>query len=434
MLFRPINRRGYSLVELLVVIGVITVVGIASVPNIFGRNDRQSLDSSAEQLRQIIIDARTRSQAPDKSDSAGAPQVFQVSLGKFTQAAKEGTATVFGSVTTNTVSLERGLVQCDSGDLQGGFTTLRSLSLPRGIYVSSFYPSNQTADDDRAVIRFTVGEEGFKCGSYKSPIYKSNRFILDWKGEHLDGNETVARYSVVALGSQKVGDKRYVTVDRVTREVAVSRSNPQSYFTPVTDKLAPKWDDVDPINFSMSVACGSSRSDIVISFTRAKDRVSKKDIVDENLFVAYDINWDLGRGSQPLAINYFFNLTEPTVRYQFSTDGFTNANQPRPVTVTLTAVDALGQKQPSTDNSEPDPLLKQRFKAFSPSCGFVISDPREDLPGPILDTDTFGGSEACNPIIGITKANDHWARKLVRLIAGPALAQKKDPCRFGGPA
>ena len=137
MSFKHIRLSGYSLIELLVVIGVITVIGITSIPNIFNRNDRLLLDSSASQLRQVIIEASTRAQAPDKNDSSGSPQVFQVSFGKFTSAAVGGVAK--GEVTTNSIALERGLVQCDSGDLQGGFTTLRSFTLPRGIFVSSFF-------------------------------------------------------------------------------------------------------------------------------------------------------------------------------------------------------------------------------------------------------------------------------------------------------
>src|SRR3989344_2435309 len=258
------TRSGYSLVELMVVITVITIVGITSIPNLLNRNDRYLLDSSANQLRQVIIEASTRAQAPDKNDSSGSPQVFQVSFGKFTSAAVGGVAK--GEVTTNSIALERGLVQCDSGDLQGGFTTLRSFTLPRGIFVSSFYPSNQNpalySTDDRAVICFSVGEGAFSCGSFSNPVYKSGQLFLgSWYGKSSEtGTRVIARYLVVALGSKKVGDMRYVTLDRVTHQVAISRSNPQSYFTPVTDSLVPQWNDdypnthaLDQSKFTLSV-------------------------------------------------------------------------------------------------------------------------------------------------------------------------------------
>src|SRR3989344_1868223 len=264
MSFKHIRQSGYSLIELMVVIAVITVIGLTSIPNLFNRNDRLLLDSSANQLRQVIIEAATRAKAPDKNDSAGSPQVFQVSFGKFTSAATSGVAN--GEVTTNSITLERGLVQCDTGDLQGGFTTLRSFTLPRGIYVSSFYPSNQNpalySTDDRAVIRFAVGEDAFSCGSYSNPVYKSGQLFLgSWYGKSSEtGTRVIARYLVVALGSKKVGDMRYVTLDRVTHQVAISRSNPQSYFTPVTDSLVPQWNDdypnthaLDQSKFTLSV-------------------------------------------------------------------------------------------------------------------------------------------------------------------------------------
>ena len=417
----------------MVVIAVITVIGLTSIPNLFNRNDRLLLDSSANQLRQVIIEAATRAKAPDKNDSAGSPQVFQVSFGKFTSAATSGVAN--GEVTTNSITLERGLVQCDTGDLQGGFTTLRSFTLPRGIYVSSFYPSNQNppqnSNDDRAVIRFAVGENSFSCGSYSNPVYKSGQlFLANWSGISGDNSATVARYLVIALGSKKVGDKRYVTLDRVTHQVAVTRSNPQSYFTPVVDRFVPKWNDVDLNKFSMSVACGSSESEITISFPRAKDRVNQPTEVDANLFVAYNIFWKVGSINQPLAISYFSDLALDTVRYQFTTDSFTVANQPKTVTVTATALDNLGLIQPSVnpDDDLNDPLLKPRSKDFILSCGSVISDPEPDpVPGPGLQDDPPGSSNACNPIIPITK----FKKGLVERIAGALLGNTQaavSPC------
>ncbi|MEK7201953.1 MAG: type II secretion system protein [Patescibacteria group bacterium] len=441
MLSWPTNRSAYSLVELLVVIAVITVIGITSIPNFFNRSDRMLLDSSASQVRQVIIEAQTRSQAPDKNDSSGAPQVFQVSFGKFTKAATNGTAN--GEVTTNTVALERGLVQCDGSDVPGGFTTLRNIKLPRGIYVSSFYPSNQTVDDDQAVIRFAVGENGFSCGSFANPAFKSGQlFLANWAGKDKDNGATVARYLVVTLGSQKVGDKRYVTLDRVTHQVAISRSNPQSYFTPVVDDLVPKWTDVaDASKFTVSVACGTSQSDITISYPRANDRVNDATSEgDPNLFVAYNIEWKVGTApSQPLAISYFYDLApydpgDPTkypVRFQFTTDTFTVANQPKTVTVIVSALDAIKLTQPSVNGRDnlTDLRLKPRSKDFVLSCGSIISDPPSDvLPPPIVQIDPGGNATACNPIVPITRSTDRLKNRLAQLFVGRGLAQIINPC------
>ncbi len=423
MLFQRTNNRSYSLVELLVVIGVVTTIGITSIPNLFNRNDRLLLDSSANQLRQVMIEATTRAQAPDKNDSSGSPQVFQVSFGKFTKDATT-TGVAVGDATTNTIALERGLVQCDTGDLQGGFTTLRSFTLPRGIYLSSFYPSNQTASDDRAVIRFAVGDNGFSCGSYNKPVYKSGQLFLgDWLGVDKANSLTVARYLVVELASQKVGDKRFVTLDRVTHQVAVTRSNPQSYFTPVVDKLAPKWNDVDLNNFTMSVACGSPESSIIINFPRAKDRVNDLDKVDANLFVAYNINWKVGGVDQPLAINYFYDLALSTIRFQFITDLFTVANQPKKLVVTVAAVDGLGKIQPAYDAAALDPanLLNQRQKAFVATCGSVISDPDPDPDPPDKPIDPPGDTEACNPISNI---KPNLTRRITQVLIGRSVAAR----------
>jgi len=421
------TRSGYSLVELMVVITVITIVGITSIPNLLNRNDRYLLDSSANQLRQVIIDAATRAQAPDKNDSSGSPQVFQVSFGQFAAPATGGVS--LGSVTTNQISLERGLVACDSGDLQGGFSTLRSLTLPRGIYVSSFYPSNQTSPNNRAIIRFAVGEDSFSCGSYDNPAYKSGQlFQGNWLGLDKTNNKTVARYLVVALGSQKVGDKRYVTLDRVTKQVAISRSNPQSYFTPVVDTLTPQWNDIASNNFTLSVACGSSQSEIVISFPRAKDRVNNPSVVDPNLFVSYNIYWTVGTIKQPLAISYFYDLETDIVRYQFTSDLFTNANQPNAV-VSIAAVDGLENVQ--APFVAPGNLLESRQKSFSNiTCGSVISDHETNLSPLNLDQDSREGEgSTCNPILSfLPPKNQRLSQKLVEVLVGRALATPPPFC------
>lgn len=422
------HNQAYSLIELLVVIAVITVVGLASIPNIFNRNDRLSLDSSANQLRQVIIDARTRALAPDKSDSSNLPQVFQVVLGKFSQAANQSTATISGGVTTSTVSLERGAAQCDNGDPQGGFSTLRSFSFPRGIYTAAFYPTIQTSSDDRSIVRFFVGKDGFSCGGYSNANFGSQTLLISgWSGIRADAGRVVSRYLVITLASQKIGEKRYVAVDRATGDVTVSRSNPQSYFTPTGDGLAPRWTDKDPSKFLMSISCSTSTSRVIMSFPRANDRTNDPNSDDPNLFVVYDINWDIGGGSKPLAVHYFFDLAENIVRYEFTTDGFSIANQPHQVTVTVSAVDATDHAQATYDANNPLDVTAQRLKIFTPSCGNVVSDPIKDPAPPFDPNDPGGGSKACNPVV-LNRPEDGWLKQMFSKIVGRAMAARINAC------
>ncbi|MEK7171211.1 MAG: type II secretion system protein [Patescibacteria group bacterium] len=429
MLFRAINRRAsYSLVELLVVIAVIVLIGVASIPNIFNRSDRLSLDSSANQLRQVIVEAQTRSKAPDKADGASSTQVYQVAFGNFAQGTNNG-PTIKGTSTTNSVALERGLAQCATGDLQGGFTTLRNITLPRGIYIASFNPTVQDPNDSKTVIRFTVGQEGFTCGSYSNPLIKSaSIYAGSWVGIKKDTVEhRVSRYLVIVLASQKVAEQRFVTVDRETGEVAVSRSSPQSFFLPVQDTLAPRWsDDVDANKFNLAVACRSSDSTVLMSFPRAKDRVNDPEFAgDPNLLVTYDISWNTGSGAQTLITGYFEDLSHETIRYQFTTDRFSVANQPHQVTVTVSAVDAYGLFQLDPDPLYPlDKTLAQRVKVFNfLSCGSTVSDPGNHYYDP------GGAKTACNPITLNNRVNQTFRSRLARLLAGRAMAKElKTPC------
>lgn len=419
--------RGYSLIELLVVLGIIALIGLTAVPNIFNRNDRLLLDSAANQIRQVVIKARTDSLAPGKAETPGAAQVYQVAFGSFATDAVNNTVT--GGVQTNRVSLQRGQAQCDSGDLLGGFTSIRELTLPRGIYISRFYPTNQRATDSQseAVIRFSVGQVGFVCGELSDPVFRSTSlYDANWSGK--SGTQaTTARYMLIELSSQRVAEHRYVLVDRLSGEVSVARSNPQSYFNPVVDVLPPRWNDVDQNNFLLSVSCGASESDVTITFPRAKDRVTEENVVDPNLFVVYDISWNPAALVAPLAFNYFHPLTEDTVRYSFTTDLISIANQPSSITIQVVAKDSSGLRQPDDDppagpagQLEDQPRLKT-FTTTDVSCGTRSSDKNdEDPPKEAAQTDPEGSSQACNPVLWNTPLSP--IKRLSGLLIPKALA------------
>lgn len=406
---------------------MITVVGLTSIPNIFNRNDRLSLNTSASQIRQFIIDARTRSLAPDKNDLSGSTQQYQVVFGTFANGSDPLTVSAIGGATTTSVTLERGLAQCDTDDVQGGFSTLRSYTLPRGIYISSFYPSNQPVEEDQTAIRFTVGKEGFVCGGYDKLNFNSGVISQSgWTGKNKADVNTTARYTSIVLSSQKIAEKRYIYLDRFTGEVAISRADTQSYFTPKTDSLPPIWKntvvDTFPNDMKLSVDCGTTTSDIVITFNRANDRVNDGPADgDENLYVAYDINWDTGIGSRPLELNYFYNLSDDLVQYSFTTDSFTYSNQPHTVTVSVIAEDGIQTPQAAFDSSSPNDRTKGREKAFNPSCGNVIGEEKTDPPGDVpADIDPGGGSQACNPIVA---QNPVGVKRIYTWLVGRAKAE-----------
>jgi prepilin-type N-terminal cleavage/methylation domain-containing protein len=354
------QRRGYSLIELAVVLGVMALLGAATLPTFSNSNSRGLLDSTANQIKQALVDARVRSLAPNKNDGPQTAQVYQVAFTRL-PAGTVTANTATGDINTNTISLQRGLAQCGQNASQGGFATVRSFKTPRGIYLASFYPYAPSPADSGALVRFTVGQLGFDCGSSVDPTISSTSFGSNaaWTGS----DNSRARYLVLQLATSRGTDKRFIAVDRLTSEVTVSRTNPQLTFQPVTDTLAPRWDNTAAPSNQMIVSCNAASGEtaISLSFYRAKDRYNAADLtaVDGTRLVYYDVNWQLNFPSQsaqyqPLAIKYFYDLTQGTVRYDFTTTAVSAANQPSSIDIRVVASDELGRAQPqNTDATNP---------------------------------------------------------------------------------
>jgi prepilin-type N-terminal cleavage/methylation domain-containing protein len=398
------HPRGYSLIELLVVLAVIVLISLASLPNIFGRNDRLSLETSANRIRQLLIDAKTRSLAPTGREEGALGQIFQVSIGDF-QSGGQSNYTAAGTSKTTSLVLERGSSRCDPSDDQGGFTQIRDLKLPRNIYISSFFPAKPSATDTKAVIRFAVGKVGFNCGFATDPSVDSTNFNdFAWIGKAAaTPNQARARYLVITVSAQKLSEKRYVVIDRQTSEITVTRDDPQAYFVPLSDALVPKWQNVDPANFNLSLSCGNGQpSQMVLTFPRAEDRVTDANQTDPNLAVFYDISWNINGEQQngqpvyrPLAIRYYYDVRSgfETVRYEFETTAVSVAHQKFNVIVNVAASDQGGLIQNPYQAGAPDEIERQRQKTFLLDCGNGAVKTDDDTTKEQADPDII--NESC---------------------------------------
>lgn len=345
---KPVIKPGYSLVELLVVLGVVAILGLMSVPNLFGNNERYSLDNSAKKIQQMLLDAKTRSIAPAQSDASGYAQVYQVSFGAFPTNTTGLTAV--GTTSTNTATLYRGLASCGNGVSQGSLVTLRTLRLPRNVYVSSFYPNNKTATDPDtdAAVRFSVGKFGFSCGRGSDPSIDSTYFEDDrWSGTTGSGSG-FAQFLIIEVSSKKTSEKRYVAVDRLSGEVRVNKLNPQSGFTPYADEYPPLWTGA-VTDSRLNVVCRVDTSALSFSFPRAKDASNEKDKdnlanADPNRVVYYDIYWKQGDTDtfRPLVSKYFHALDQGTVSYNFSSSAVNITNQPTSLIFQVWSFDNYG--------------------------------------------------------------------------------------------
>lgn len=355
------------------VLGVMALLGAATLPTFSNSNSRGLLDSTANQIKQALVDARVRSLAPNKNDGPQTAQVYQVAFTRLPASTVTANSAT-GDINTNTVSLQRGLAQCGQNASQGGFTTVRSFKTPRGIYLASFYPYAPSPADAGAVVRFTVGQLGFECGSSVDPSISSTSFGSNaaWTGS---GNSR-ARFLVLQLATSRGTDKRFIAVDRLTSEVTVSRTNPQLTFQPVTDTLSPRWNS--PTTWDVTISCNASTNEATVnlSFNRAQDRynAAAPTEVDPSRLVYYDISYQLATGGyQPLAIKYFSDLTQDTVRYVFTTSAISASTTSTPIEFRIVASDELGMTQAAPPSGPETVDTWRTLSKNKPSSGWCGS-------------------------------------------------------------
>lgn len=363
----PTSRPGYTLIELAVVLVIIGILAVIGLPSAFTRNDRYVLDNSANQIKELITDARVRSAAPTDTGSNSTTQVYQVTFSSFNGPFNTNSAT--GDINTNLAVLQRGQAQCDKQDVATGLTDMRTLKLPRRVYISSFYPTNQSsAADSTAAIRFDVGKVGFFCGKSTDPSIDSTDLTgANWEGKRIsDGTVTTAKYLVLEVSMQGYGEKRYVAVDRLTSEVFVSKTNPQPYLTPIQDTYVPQWINSSPTITLKSVSCSNqaTTAGMTINFPRAKDFYgSGATDFDLSRNVYYEIDWSIDGGTtyKTLAAKYFSPLTQQTVQYTFSTTPNTINSIGMKISFKVIAYDDYGNKQAGPPDTSISTYLEQTF-------------------------------------------------------------------------
>ncbi len=390
-------RGGYSLIELLVVMGILVMLGTTSLPNLYGRSDREDLEQSARELRQLLLDARIRSLAPSKNDSPGQAQFFQVTFGPLSSEG-QGSYIGAGNESVSTFTLEKGLTNCNDSESAAG-VPVKSLKMPRNVHVSTYFPT-QYQQTGLATIRFNAGITGFQCGLI------SNKRLIDayevtpsltlrddyWVGVGPGGTQVRLANLYVELKSKSSGESRFVTMNRFTTNISVTKIKPDQTFQPLGDNQAPmwydRWKDTVPLTPATGPAiwdpnpppdptitvsnCTDRESTVEISFTRAVDLFNGQ--FDQNRAVYYDIDWALPvaaveppAGSyQPLAIGYSEDPKRKVVKYRFNTMQVSNSVQPPKLWFKILTSD-FGGNAPKTTQGQDD-YYKFSFDRDKWSC------------------------------------------------------------------
>jgi len=351
------RRKGYSLIELLVVLGILALLGATGLPNFFGQNDRYLLDNAANQVRQALLEAKIRSIAPSKSrrETAGAAGAYQVRFGPFSETGGAADNLATGNPQTTEVVLEKGLIRCDQAD-QAGLTLLRQIVLPRGVYIASFFPAiSPSPDSYEAVVRFSAGKAGFSCGAADAEeLAESLDFSQDsdWLLQHRGADlRRSSANAYIELTTNRFPESRYVVINRYTSNIDVLSVKPDIGFDPAGDSLPPEFDS-QPFQ-GLLVICRTSESSMVLRFSRAVDQLLNNEdppqnVTDPNRPVYYDIDLQTDTGSRlPVVRLLSYTTDQPEgdiVIYSFTTSAVTISNQPAVLTFYVSPVDRGGNR------------------------------------------------------------------------------------------
>lgn len=217
------------------VISVITLVGLTALPNVVNQSDRAELDRAAQKIRLMLLDAHTRSLAPRAGDVN--TWVYEVTFGNFTDSSTVATDHIVkGNDNTQNIQLLSNTGACDAFTTLGG-TTIETYKLPRNVFISKFFPSNQDFSaaasaqlkNPVAAVMYQVGQPGFRCGSLGNVAYSSTDFVT---GTGWTSGSGQSRYLWAELSTRKVTEHRYVVVDRLTSDVQISKQLPDLTYSP----------------------------------------------------------------------------------------------------------------------------------------------------------------------------------------------------------
>lgn len=362
-------KRGYSLIELGVVLGVIAFIALTTLPTLNATSDSQALQTGATTISRLLLDAKTRSLAPSEVTTSASPAAYQVVFGPFENAAASRTLT--GDISVSTIELKSGSAVCEGAGSMSGVKLLRSEKLPRNTYIEKVYPSNATVGGSSATIQFTVGKLGFQCGDVNRPEIESTSYVSGfWEGKNTSAEPSAdvisSRYAVITLASTKSAARRYVYIDRQNSEIFVSKEDPQEFFTALGDNLAPQWSDTGEGSFLFSVSCGAATSRVNISFVRAVDYIGEND-GDAVESVNAPVYYDISVGGQVVATSYYQAVSgeNDVIYYSYDSSQFGTGNFSENVEVIVTAKDSDGNFQEELGNAAD----QKRTKTFSTNCG-----------------------------------------------------------------
>ncbi|MDO8513801.1 MAG: prepilin-type N-terminal cleavage/methylation domain-containing protein [bacterium] len=244
-------KKGYTLIELIVVIGVIVILTALAMPQVNGIQERSSLTTAAETIRQAVIEARTDAIAP-RGGNVGRSNftAFEIKFINGITKKNEQVKTTSGSnavVTNSPVEIQGIVTACDNRSNQLSSTLIKSIDFSDGIMIDGFSPEKLLesikagteelipVDGDtskkitRTGVRFTLANFDITCGGTKS-VDSQNAEL--WDSTKQENTFRVKlkniRYEKIKNTTSSDTEFMYVNINKYSGQVWISREASES--------------------------------------------------------------------------------------------------------------------------------------------------------------------------------------------------------------
>lgn len=163
MIWRDKIAKGYTLIEMVVVVGIIVMLTVLAMPQVNGIEEESNLAAAADTVRQAIIDARNRSMAPKSGDDEAKYSTYKL---VFTSGISG--ETVLNS--TNYWPIQLYGITTDCEQVESKPEPIKKVDLPEGITIDSFSPSDMqepigTTDKYIASVSYTLDNFNVTCSN-----------------------------------------------------------------------------------------------------------------------------------------------------------------------------------------------------------------------------------------------------------------------------
>ncbi len=388
------SKIGYTLVEMMVVVGIIALLTVIAMPELKGVKRRTALQDTAEQLRQAILEARSMAIAPKGSFQNPKPyNIFEVRMNKDISTWKntnKGDNFTSGRDPSGTdeypVAIRAATTPCDDPNTVMNPEDIKVLAFPEDITISNFSPANPPPEPaDISAIQFPLASFSLKCG-YNANTPDASPF---WEGGGSVFQITLQDTRIAQMKESGQSEFMYVNVDKYSGQVWVSREGKDAGGKIVSPSFAENYESsyycVDNYSSSDCSAPSNKVGSRINEFDQVQDATICVDAAGEtpqpydgnsNIYTGLEVAKTMSRCTtavSPISKKY----TVLGFRFDNYKDFTFPANKlPRRVRVYLTATADSGESLSGTDTGADIFLANYniaQWRAWPPSNYNVVN-------------------------------------------------------------